>query len=127
MKKIQFIIFFFSFLSLTNINAQGVISSDHYGTALSDTEGFIPVELNELEISDEGMYAYIQGEWVEILALVRDNMGRYHGKVQELRAPATTWPCPHCGKSNEFWRRKYLFLSSFEQFFSIQRRRFRQE
>jgi len=67
-----------------------------------------PIDLDQLEVNEEGMFTFVQGDWVELTALIRHEIGGYFGnvKVEEYRqTPAVTWPCPHCKTSNEFWRK----------------------
>lgn len=95
------IAFLFSFFLLPCVHAE---ESD---LEISESEKYIPVEIKNLEISDDGMFTFASEDWVELVLLIRDHSGQYYGlvKIENQRAPATTWSCPHCGRSNEFWRR----------------------
>ena len=50
--------------------------------SLFDEPRFIPIDLGNIEISEDGMYACIQKNWVEIISLVRENNGQYYGQIK---------------------------------------------
>lgn len=60
-----------------------------------------------IEISREGIFAFIDNEWVEVDSLYRTAHGQYEVelKAEEMSKGSTSWVCPHCTEVNGFHRR----------------------
>jgi len=61
----------------------------------------------EIEVSSEGLFAFVDNNWVEVDSLYRVPSGQYEIELraEESERVATTWSCPHCGHINGFHRR----------------------
>jgi|GEM_PF-4576900 hypothetical protein len=69
----------------------------------SQMQQLTPIELHQFEMNEEGMFAYVQGHWEEIIMLVRSQDGTYLGvlKTDNSRVLTTTcWRCRFCGRTN---------------------------
>ncbi len=69
----------------------------------SEQEEKVYIAPSELMLLDQGMYAYIEGEWTQIDALYRDPQGYF---VDTKKNPnVNQWWCPSCNYCNSSWSR----------------------
>ena len=75
--------------------------------ASSASASILQVGPEEIEVSSEGLFAFVGNDWVEVDSLFRTPSGQYEIelKAEESERVETSWSCPHCGHINGFYRR----------------------
>ena len=71
---------------------------------------YIEISPGDLDLSSEGLYAFFNGDWMEVVSLHRTLRG-YEVEIKALdhleeRGPVMDWKCPHCGYINTMFQKK---------------------
>ena len=69
-------------------------------------EEIIVIDLENLEINEEGIFFNQNGQWTQIRSLAQDSEGKLLGSTDW----SFTWKCPQCDYENNPFRKKCNFF-----------------